>query len=99
MSYSDNIASFCQITGASIDDASAFMEMAAGDLSTAISLYFDNSGSANGTSITDMEESNDIIEEDDIEEVTEGEYNRILESQGFFLNILIMNRNLSSTAC
>ena len=69
------------------DEAFAYMEMAAGDLSTAISLYFDNSGVANTNNNDYIEEVEDEVEEEDIQEVTEGEYNRILESQGIIMNI------------
>ena len=42
MSDEDYIVSFCDITGASVEEAGMYLEMSGFDLDKAISLYFDN---------------------------------------------------------
>lgn len=82
MFNSELLSNFCQITGASIETATSFLEMSAGNLDVAISLFFDNPDGMNALQEAPIMENNDNVQDDDLELITEGEYNRILESQG-----------------
>ena len=77
----DVIASFCDITGASVEEAGMYLEMGGFDLSKAVSLYFDNGippRESTDTRSTVIPDPIDAMEEED----PSSRFGRIYNSQG-----------------
>ena len=82
MSDEDYIVSFCDITGASVEEAGMYLEMSGFDLDKAVSLYFDNGIQPREAVEAPPNAIPDPVDEMEEEEESASRVGRIYNSQG-----------------